>query len=114
MIDNAPLECKLMPEKGGAQCSFLCVTAYTMSESQRTSALVYLVGITGLQVNQIGVSRFKNVMYLDRATAHDGYGMSISADDAARLQHQIKSDQITAKQFLAGVLQAFHRVSTKK
>lgn len=114
LVNNAPIECKVLPaKKNTGQCSFLCVSTYTMTDAQHRSAQVYLTGAVGQQINKLGSAQFDNVTLIDRSLAQQGYALRISAADAARIQHQASTDQLDAPGLINAVTRAFRRVSTK-
>lgn len=106
LIDNAPVECMVLPERDGKRCGFVCATQYAMTDGQRTAALVWIVGASGKQINKLGVANFSSIMYVDRSSALKGYGYEISAQEAARIQSLAHADKISAEQVLAAVQRA--------
>ena len=106
LIDNAPVECMILPETDGKRCGFICATQYAMTDGQRTATMVWIVGASGKQINKLGVANFSSIMYVDRTIAIKGYGYEISAREAARIQSMAYADKISAEEVLAAVQRA--------
>jgi hypothetical protein len=106
MIENAPVECRILPAGDGKRCGIVCLTAYAMTDSQRQVALVMIVGASGIQINKVGVSNFSSIMYADRTTGDGGYGYEISAQEAARIQSFAHADKMSAEEVVAAVMRA--------
>jgi hypothetical protein len=114
LIDNAPIECLILPAGDGKRCGFICATQYAMTDGQRTAAMVWIVGAGGKQINKLGVANFSSIMYIDRAIGVKGYGYEISAQEAARIQSLAHADKMSAEEVLAAVQRAAKLRPAKK
>jgi hypothetical protein len=114
LIDNAPLECKILrTSTKGSTCDVMCISTYTMTDTQHRSVQVYLAGAVGREANKNGVAKFSSITFLDRSLAKRGYGLRISAAEAARLQKLASEDKMDAEHLVSSILRSFSRVSTK-
>lgn len=106
LVENAPVECLILPAGDGKRCGIICATQYATTEEQRTATMVWIVGASGKQFNKLGVSNFSSVMYVDRTTGVKGYGYEIDAQEAARIQSLAYADKMSAQEILLAVKRA--------
>jgi hypothetical protein len=114
LVENAPIECLMLPAGDGKRCGVICVTEYATTDEQRAATMVWIVGASGKQFNKLGVANFSSVMYVDRTTGVKGYGYEIDAQEAARIQSLAYADKMNAEEILAAVKRATKVKPAKK
>lgn len=112
LVENTKVDCAPAPDT--KQCSFVCVSKYSMTGDQRRAVLVWLTGAVGKEANARHVSHFGTLYYVDRDIGAQGWGWSMPIAKAAEIQHLAFVGQIGGKETIARTVAAFKKYRPQK
>lgn len=99
--------------ENGASLIFVTESVAFSTEKQRDAFLAVLVASVGAAINDGPTLRpsLKTVSFMDLSLSREKRYWTIAAPRAAELQRQIRTDQLTAEQYMSAVRQAGRFVS---